>query len=199
MKTTPLKKSFAAFLIIGSLTLAGCFNFGSGSTTQTPKTDATTKVYETGDFTITVPVAWEVIEKKDFTSDVPTQTVVVFRNNVKNETFTANIVIINNALQQPVETLEYAKMVNNRQKSGLYDYKETTHEDFKISIGGNDVNTYFVGFEAKKTAAENAVRYLQTYAVKGNNAYIVTGALSPAENDSVAKTIEDAVKSFKLK
>jgi hypothetical protein len=185
--------------LAATLFISGCIDLGGSNQTQTTTANDKIKTYETSAFTISIPTEWEMIDAKQFTADVPKETIVVFRNNVKNETFTANIVIVKNSLQEPVDTLEYAKMVLNRQSTGLYDYKESRREEAKISIGGKDAQTFFTDFQAKKTAAENTVRYLQTYGVKDNAAYIVTGAASTKENDSIIKTIEDTVKSFKLK
>jgi len=179
--------------------VAGCIDLGGSSSSQATPTDDKSKAYETAAFTITIPKEWEVIGEKQFTSIVPGETVVVFRNNVKNETFTANVVIIKNSLLEPVDNLEYAKMVLNREKTGLYDYKESRRDEAKISIGGKELPTFFADFQAKKSSEEKLVRYLQTYAVKDNAAYIVTGGASPKENDSTIKTIEEMVKSFKLK
>jgi hypothetical protein len=200
MNNQSIKRITAITLaIIPLVLLGGCFNFGGDNTGGTKTSDQNSKLYDTTAFTISVPKDWEVIDKKDFTSDVPAETYVVFRNNVKNETFTSNIVIVDNKLQEPLSSLEYAKRVINRQKTGLYNYTESRKEDFKISVGDKTDDTYFVLFEAKKSQDEKNVRYLQTYAVKGNDAFIVTGAVSPQEDDTVVKMIEDAVKTFKLK
>lgn len=182
------------------LTLAGCINLG-GSTpgTTTKPANETTVTYETGQFSISIPKDWEVIESKDFTSDVPKETVVVFRNNVKNENFTANINIVRNTLQDPTSTLDYAKMVLNREKTGLYNYNESRRDPVKILIGSTETDTFFTLFEAKKSTADKNIRYLQTYAVQGENAYIVTGAAAPSEDANMLKTMEDTIKTFKLK
>lgn len=186
--------------VLSLLTLSGCINLGGGSTAGTANTaSTTTQTYDTSEFTITIPQGWEIIEKKDFTSEVPQETQVVFRNNVKNENFTANVNIVKNILQQPVSTTDYANMVLNREKTGLYNYTESRKDSTKISIGGTDTDTFFVLFEAKKSASDNVVRYLQTYAVKADSAYIVTGAVSPQENAAMIATVESTVKSFKLK
>ncbi len=192
----------AHYILVASalsiFTLSGCFSFGDSS--QTPKpADETTVLYETGQFSIRIPKSWEVIDSKDFTSEVPRETVVVFRNNVKNENFTANINIVRNELQEPISTLDYAKMVLNRQKTGLYNYKESRREDTSMTIGGAATSTFFTLFEAKKTTDDKSVRYLQTYGVKAEYAYIVTGAVSPSENENMVKTMEDTIKSFQLK
>jgi hypothetical protein len=182
------------------LTLSGCINLGGGTTTPTKTaTDQTTQVYETNEFSISIPKGWEIIEKKDFTSDVPATTQVVFRNNVKNETFTANVNIVKNTLQQTTSTTDYANMVLNREKTGLYNYTQSGKEQTKISIGGTETDTLLTLFEAKESTSANTVRYLQTYGVKSENAYIVTGSISPKENETVLTTIESIVKSFKIK
>ncbi len=200
MKSQKLKQvSVLACAIASMFLLGGCINFGGGGTSGGTKTvDERSKLYDTNDFSIVIPKDWEIISKADFTSEVPQETVIVFRNNVKNEDFTANVNIVKNKLQEPISTIEYAKRVDNRQKTGLYNYKESKNETAKITIGDKTVDTFYRLFEAKKGSDEKLVRYLQIYGVKGNDAYIVTGAVSPKENDSVVKTIEDIVKSFKL-
>lgn len=191
------KKSTLTVLLIVMLSFSGCFNFGGSDSSKTTDENATT--YTTNAFFINVPKAWDIIEKDDFTMDVPPETQVVFRNNVKNETFTANVIIIQNLIQTPLPSLEYAKMVYNRQSTGLYDFKEINKNVVKIKIGDKEEQTNFLSFEAKKGPSEKLIRYLQTYAVKDNNAYIVTGAISPQENANTVKFVEDIVKSFNLK
>jgi|GEM_PF-1277051 len=204
-KTSSVLISASKILILAVLCtgiLSGCIDFSGGnkstSGSQTAVDDQH-KLYETNVFSAIVPKDWDVYEKDDFTSDVPSETIVVFRNNVKNENFTGNVNVVQNILQQSTSILDYAKMVNNRQSSGLYDYKEIKKEETKMKIGSREEPSYIVTFEAKKSPDEKVIRYIQTYAISGNNAYIITGALSTQENDSVVKTIEDIVKSFKLK
>ncbi len=199
-----LKKFQVLGLLVTSiLVISGCFNFGSNPGTTTSKPTANDRIRTIDDlkydFTIQLPREWDVIEKKDFTADVPPETVVVFRNNIKNEDFTANVSIIRTELQTPKETLEYAKEVINRQKNGLYNYKETKRDLVKIQIGDKNVDTYLTYFEAKKDPGNDVVKFMQTYAVKNNAAYIALGAMSTKENDNNAKTVEDIIKSWKLK
>lgn len=199
------RKSSDKFLIFAISALAifllgGCFNFGgSGTGSGTKTVDERSKLYDTNDFSVVIPKDWEIISRAEFTADVPEETVVVFRNNVKNEDFTANVNIVKNSLQEPISTDEYSKRVSNRQKSGLYNYKESKNDPVKIKIGDKDIDSFYRLFEAQKGPDEKLVRYMQTYIVKGDSAYIITGAVSPKENDAVMKTIEDIVKSFKLK
>jgi hypothetical protein len=185
--------------MFGLLVLSGCSS--GGSTTQKTTDDDKTRIIDSAsyDFNVRIPREWDVIEAKEFTSDVPPQTVIVFRNNVKNEDFTANVNIIRNTLQNSKETLDYAKQVLNRQKNGLYNYKESGRDLVQVSITGKKSDTYLTHFEAKKDPSSDLTRFVQTYAVKGTEAYIVTGSMSPKENENNIKTVEDIVKSFTIK
>lgn len=197
-----LKKNAIIVTITASIiALTACANpFASGGNTgKTATVDDLHKLFDTAEFSVVIPKDWEIIQEPDFTNEVPVETHVVFRNNVKNETFTANVVIVKNFLQTSVPSLEYAKMVINRQKLGLFGYKENSKDSYKIKIGGKEEETYFTRFEAKKSSDEKLIKYSQTYAVKGNNAYIVLGSVSPQENQNTVKTIEDIVKSFAIK
>ena len=182
-------------IVFSGLSLTGCFNFG-GDTAAT--VDARSRVYESDEFTITIPREWEVIEKNQFTSNIPKETEVVFRNNVKNETFTATTQVLKKPLQEEVSTLDYARMVINRQQD-LYDFRELAREEVKMKIDGREENSYLIRFEGRKAPKEKLVRYSQVYAVKGKNAYIVLAAYAPQENESVVKTMEDIVKSLSVK
>lgn len=196
-----LKKIFQVALISISLAgLTGCFNFG-GSNTNNQKTavDERSRIYENTEFSVKIPKEWDIIEKKDFTQEVPQETQVVFRNNVKNEDFTANVNIVRNTLQNSKETLEYAKEIINRQKTGLYDYKELKKDLVKISISGKDFDSYLVEFEARRDPSENITKFIQTFGVKGGNGYVIMGGVSLKENSNTVSTVEGIVKSFIVK
>ncbi len=185
-------------LVIPLLFLSGCFNFNQEKTKK-PATDERSRIIEHSEFTLKIPREWDSIEPKDFTNEVPQNTLMVLRNNVKNENFTANVNILKNNLQIPKETLEYAKEVINRQKNGLYNYKETKRDLVKTQIGEKKFDTYMVYFEGKKSPESEMVKFIQTFGVKANFAYIVTGAVSPNENSNTVNVVEEIVKTFALK
>ncbi len=196
MQTTTKKILGISIMMVTVLALSGC---GNSSTQQKPTTDERSRVIDNAEFTMRIPREWDVIEAKDFTADVPAETTMVVRNNVKNEDFTANVNVIRRSLQTTKETLEYAKEVINRQKSGLLNYKETKRDVSKMKIGDKTVDSYVVTFEGKKDAESDLVRFVQTYAVKGNMGYIVTGSYSLKESGDNMNTVEEIVKSFSLK
>jgi len=184
------------------LVLGGCFNT-DGSTPATPTTNGSTpstqsKVFNNNLFAFNFPGDWDVIQPKDFTSEVPQETLVVVRNNIKNDTFTANINVVRNALQKDISSLDYAKEILNRQKTGLLDYRETKREILPISIGGQNQETYYVEFEARLNATEPVTKFSQTYAVKDKAGYIIMGSYSIDEQSAVIDKISSVVKSFKV-
>lgn len=198
MSTTTTRKKILNFSLIALtvLALAGCGN--SGTQTKTT-TDERSKDLDYPEYTMRIAREWDVIEAKDFTADVPQETALVVRNNVKNEDFTANVNILRRNLQTTKETLEYAKEVINRQKSGLLNYKEDKRDVSKMNIGDKKVDSYVVTFEGKKDAQSDLIKFVQTYAVKGNYGYIVTGSYSLKESGDNMNTVEEIVKSFSLK
>jgi len=176
--------------------LSGCF---SGSNNTNTTADTRFRVYDAQDYSLLVPKDWDTIDKSQFTSQVPAQTDIVFRNNVKNENFTATIAIMRPVLQEPIPTLEYAKMVYNRESSGLYDFKVIRKDPMKIKIGDKEEDTYFLIFEAREAPDGKLVRYIETSGTKGNAAFIAKAGLSSQENENTRQLLEDVIKSFRIK
>lgn len=193
-----LKKTTPIIILVCTLILGGCFSFTQKPETKAP-TDERSRLIENSEFSVRIPREWDIIEPKDFTSEVPQNTLMVFRNNVKNENFTANVNILKNNLLTEKTTLEYAKEIINRQKTGLYNYAEIKRDLVKIQTGDKKVDTYLIKFAGKKSAESEMANFIQIYAAKGNFAYIVTGALSPKETSNAASIIEEIIKSFGVK
>lgn len=191
------KKLLLSILIVSSLLLSGCFSFDGG--TQSPTTPTSTelsKIYNNGEFRLQYPPSWDVIEPKDFTTEIPGETQVVIRNNIKNENFTALINVVRNNLQTDKSTLDYAKEVLNRQKTGLLDYKETKREITKVSIAGSQQETYYTEFDGRLNPVDPVIRFIQVYAVKDRKAYIIMGSFSAQEQTPVIDLLQKMVKSF---
>jgi hypothetical protein len=198
MKTSTRNTLRASLVTLTILALSGC-----GSSTSLPLATNTaniqSRLIDSPEFTLTIPHDWDVIQAQDFTSDVPPETQLVVRNNVKNDNFTANVSIIKRGTSNSIATLDYAKEVINRQKTGLLNYKEDNNSSAKIQIGGQPVDTYLETFEGKKDAQSDLIDFYQTYAVKGANGYIVTGAYSPQETTDNINAVQAVVKSFSVK
>jgi len=196
------KKLIALTLITPALFFSGCFSVDNSGipTTNTDQAQGSnlTKTYNNNQYAFSFPTDWDIIEQKDFTSDIPRETQVVVRNNIKNDTFTANINVVRNDLQVTQSSLDYAKQILNRQKTGLLDYKETKREIIQIPIGGQSTETYYTEFEARLNQSEPVTKFVQAYAVKDKAGFIIMGAFSTQENTSVINKVNAAVKSFKV-
>lgn len=194
------KKLLGSLLIGTSLILSGCFGTDGGSAPLPGPDDNSTqsKSYQNSQFAFSFPGAWDVIEPQDFTSDIPRETQVVARNNIKNDTFTSNVNVVRNDLQVTKSSMDYAKEILNRQRTGLLDYKETKRELLNISVAGQSQETYYTEFEARLNATDPVLKFAQTYAVKDKAGYIIMGTWSLQENSAVIDQIVSTVKSFRV-
>ncbi len=196
------KKLITITLIASALLLSGCFgvdNSGGGSSPSDQGQNSNlTKTYNNNQFAFSFPSTWDVIEPKDFTSEIPRETQLNVRNNIKNDTYTANITVVKNDLQLTLSSLDYAKQILNRQKTGLLDYKETKREIIQIQVGGQSTETYYTEFEGRLNQTEPVLKFIQAYAVKDKAGFIIMGSFSTQENSSVIDKIIAAVKSFKV-
>lgn len=194
-----MSKKLICIGIISLTLLSGCFSTDSGSTGgTTDSSNSQLKTYNNNQFSFNYPDAWDLIEAKDFTSDIPKETQIVVRNNVKNETFTATVNVVDNPIQTDKSSLDYSKEILNRQKTGLLDYKETKREIVKVSIGGQDNETYYTEFDARLNPTDPINKFIQTYAVKDKHGYIIMAAYSQQESSTVTDQLQKIVKSFKV-
>jgi hypothetical protein len=194
------KKLLSILLIATTLMLSGCFS-SDGQTTTSSGTDGNApdnKVYQNSQFSLSFPGSWDVIEPKDFTSEIPPETQLVIRNNIKNDTFTANINVVRNDLQLTMSSLDYAKEIINRQRTGLLDYKETKRDIINIQVGGQSEESYYTEFEARLNQTDPVTKFVQTYAVKDKAGFIIMGSYSTQENTTVVDQVNAVVKSFKV-
>ncbi len=186
-----------------TLVLSGCFNFSGKQDKKTsPVTNQISstqiKQYQSAVFDLDYPKNWELITPQNFTSDIPVQTQLVIRNNLKNEIFTANVNIVKNNVPDKITTLDYAKEVLNRERTGMLNFQETKRELTKINIAGTDTETYTAEFTARLTQSDPLIHFIQTFGIKGTSGYIILGSYSLQENTTVVNKIKNIIKSFKL-
>lgn len=186
--------------IITALTLAACGSDESdeSATVENPS-QASKSNYETNEFKISYPTQWEVIDSTSYTSNVPPEILVAFRNNIKNEVFTANLNISKNELNENINSLDFAKSSMAKAKSTLVSFEEINTENYSIEYGGEAIETLITEFQGKKTASEPVVRFKRLSLVWGNQAFTVSGAYLPGEDEAVIQAIDDMLRSFALK
>lgn len=188
-----MKKSikFLVTLLTIPLVLTGCF-------ASEEETASITEIYETNNFSISVPQDWEILEKSEFTSNVPQSTIAAFRNNIKNEIFNANINISvqNTNLTDP---LDLAKSSKANAKTNLISFQEIETKNMEVQSGEQTIKGVLMEFQGKRNTQESIIRFKQLYVIQGNTAYTVTAAYLPDEDDTVVQYIDEMLNSFALK
>jgi len=187
------KTTLILTIIIGTSLLFGCGE--SDTTNQTP----VQTTYSGSTFTIYTPDGWTILEPKSFTSNVPQNTLVGFMSNIKNEVFTANVNVVYMALDKEIDARDYAKSNVMTAQKALISFKEIGKEEYDFAYGEDVIKTYISTFEGKKNVQEPIVRFKQLYVVLNTDAYVITGAYLPSENESIVKTVDEMLHSFSLK
>lgn len=176
--------------------LTGCFGGGEEVTREVPENYTE---YEVPAFSIHIPDNWKVIEPKDFSDEIPHGTQIAFHSNVKSDIFTTNANIAKRLLTSPQTSMEFARSSIGVNKENLMNYREVARDDkFNILIGEEIEKTILILFEGKLRETDPTVRFIQTYAVKGADAYTITAAYSGMADEFEIEAAENIVKSFKI-
>ncbi|MBD3360670.1 hypothetical protein GF366_02605 [Candidatus Peregrinibacteria bacterium] len=193
-KELKMKQSikFLVSLLTIPLLLTGCF------ASDEEEVASTTEVYETSNFSISIPQDWEILEESEFTSNIPQSTIVAFRNNIKNEIFNANVNISvqNTNLTDPSDL---AKSSKANAKTSLISFQEIETKDIEVKSGDGTIKGTLMEFQGKKSAQESMIRFKQLYIIRGNTAYTITTAYLPDEDGTVVQYIDEMLNSFALK
>lgn len=191
-----MKIKLPILIIVSQIFLAGCFN---GNSNAEPKKIEGFHLYESPEFSIQIPNDWDVLTPVNFKSDMPKNAVIAFRNNIRNVKFTANVVIVKNSLAEKISSADYAKALLEKVKNSLSSYKESAAEKRNLPIGGQDTQSLFTDARGRTSEDSDIRRYMQISAVKDKTAYVVTGAMSAAEDEGIVEKIKTAIGSFEVK
>jgi len=190
-----MKIKLLILIAVSQLLLIGC---GNNANTG-PKKIEGFHLYESAEFSIQAPNDWDVLTPVNFKSDMPKNAVLAFRNNLKNAKFTANVVIVKNSLTEKILSADYAKALHERVKNSLSSYKELAAEKRNLLIGAQDTESLFTDAKGRTSEDSDIRRYMQISAVKEKTAYVVTGAMSAAEDQAIVDKITTAIGSFEVK
>lgn len=182
------KKLLIPLLLIGTLTLSGCFGGDEEGNTE-PKPESPAGIYKTVEFQINKPDSWEIFQKKDFTSDVPPNTQVVMRSKQKNEIFIANVSVIKNFLPEGLSQKDYAKKIMESHRLALQNFEELDRTENE-----EGVTTLFQG---KRAAEEPLLKFVQKIAIKNKTAFISTASFILNEDEQVTKEAQEIAESLK--
>lgn len=186
-------------LIVGLALITGCSFSGTTPASTGGVEDATMQTYETDDYQITVPKAWQITRKNEFTSDIPSNVSVALQANRKNEIFVTNVNIIKNTLGETLSSLDYGKVVLENQKTVLQNFAEKGREESDTTINGKKQTILLAKFSGKRSATDPLLTFFQAYYVDDRTGYIATAAYASNEDPSVQKEAEQIVRSFSIK
>ncbi|MFC1616312.1 hypothetical protein ACFL21_04165 [Patescibacteria group bacterium] len=186
------------FLILSFslILLPGCFGGGD----STPIEDLDNSYYQTDEFSIKIPMDWEIIESNKFPSNVPSELIVAFQSNIRNAKFTSTVSInkIFFGEEKTVNSDDFYKNSLRKIKNTLVNYEEISIDDIEIIRGEEFIPGVIVIYQGKQRAYDNIVRFRELYLGYGNFGYIVTAAYLTDEDESIVKNIEEMINSFQL-
>ncbi len=165
-----LKKIGAALLLMAiAMGLSGC---GNGSDVK--KVNGL-KSYETPAFTLLVDPSWKVILPGDFYAEVPQETVVAFAAPEAVDGFFANVSVVKENLKQRLSSVDYGRANITLSGQNLTDYQKI--QEGQVEVNGEKALLHI--FQARLNPTEKLLRFIQLYATRGNDGYIVTAGMLP--------------------
>lgn len=193
-----MHKKVILFSVGAAVLLAGCFG-GSSDKKEVVKKIEGFHSYETEEFRMQVPDAWETLTPLNFKSNISKNTLAAFRNNLRDPSFTANIVVLKNELASEISSTDYAKALNEKLKNNLSSYKEILIEKFNVNVEGKESESLFTHVEGRERPEADLKRFIQVSAVKEKNAFNALGAYLAKGDEGLAKKIETSIRSFEVK
>lgn len=185
-----IKKTLAALIIlIFASFLNGCFG-GNGDTTAT-----NLQTYDAGEFIINIDPEWKIVTQSDFYAEIPKETLIAFTTPEAYDGFFINVNIIREDLKQEIPAVDYARANINLSAQNLTDYQKI--QEAQIDLGGTPTLIHI--FQARLNPTEKLIRFVQLYATKGNNGYIVSGGMLPTTPKELRDKVGAIVMSFRLR
>ena len=183
-----IKKTLAAVgILVFTALLTGC---GSNGDTTTGL-----QTYEGGIFTIDINPDWKIITKSEFYPEVPKETLVAFTTPEAYDGFFINVNVIKEDITSEVSSIDYARANINLAAQNLTDYEKV--QEAQVDLGGVPGMVHI--YTARLNPTEKLIRFIQLYATKGKEAYIVTGGMLPSTPKEIRDQVGASVTSFRLK
>jgi hypothetical protein len=183
--------------LITAITLSAC---GGSDEEEITAENGSLSLYDHDNFSIVFPTDWEVTEKEDFPSNVPSSTIVSFQNKIKDEVFTANVHISIIELTDLISSKDFAKSTLAKAKNSLLAFSELSREEISFALNEDqELETFLIEFEGKKTSIEEVVRFKQIYYSHNNLGFTATGAYLPSSDETTINSIDEMLKSLALK
>lgn len=183
-----IKKSLAVLTIIMfTAVLSSC----GGSTDP----GSGLQTYEGGLYTINIDPTWKIITKSEFYPEVPKETLVAFTTPEAYDGFFINVNVIKEDMASEVSSIDYARANINLASQNLTDYEKV--QEAQVDLGGVPGMVHI--YTARLNPTEKLIRFIQLYATKGKEAYIVTGGMLPSTPKEIRDQVGASVTSLRLK
>lgn len=193
------KKSILTVAIISIFGLTGCFGGDEEDGGSNQEIAGTKKIYETNDFSIALPLDWEVVEESQFTSNVPSEAKVVFVNNLKSDRFTANVNIHVTQFTEEVSISDFATSSLEQARNTLTSFSEGQSSEISVSFGEESIPGIFLNFSGKRNSVDPLVQWQQLTVISDELGYTISGSYLSDENENVVKQVSEMLNSFALK
>ncbi|MBN2306593.1 hypothetical protein JXD20_01275 [Candidatus Peregrinibacteria bacterium] len=183
-----IKKSLAVLaIVIFTAVLYGC------KSESAPETGL--QSYDGGLYTINISPDWKIITQSEFYPEVPKETLVAFTTPEAYDGFFINVNIIKEDLTSEVSSIDYARANINLAAQNLTDYEKV--QEAQVDLNGLPGMVHI--YTARLNPAEKLIRFIQLYATKGKDAYIVTGGMLPSTPKEIRDQVGASVTSFRLR
>ncbi len=153
------------------------------------------KVYEGGIFTININPDWKIITQSEFYPEVPKETLVAFTTPEAYDGFFINVNVVKEDLTAEVSSIDYARANINLAAQNLTDYEKI--QEAQVDLAGTPAMVHI--FQARLNPTEKLIRFIQLYAVKGKDAYIISGGMLPSTPKEIRDQVGASVTSFRLR
>lgn len=182
------KKIFIFIFII--FTIISCWD-----DTWTSSWDDIQAIYETKNFSITIPAKWDIIKNVWTILPKPSNWEIVFdaASNINNDDFYRNILVLKQEINSDLTSLDFIIWNYIWAKKEYFYIKSLAEKNVII----NSKKTKLYQFEARYSEDTPIVKFLQTWIICNNNWYIITIAIEKS-NLSIDR-YEGLLASFKCK
>lgn len=194
-----MKKLLTILLITLSLLfISGCGGDESKTSEifDSSELDATEfKLYASQEFTIKYPINW--IIKTDFDKSFPNTTVTSFTDSSRDG-FKPNINIDKRKITSGTDSISFGNELLKKHESDLIDFKKIAQQNISFKVAGNKQDSIISVFEGKNNSEGEKYKFIQTYAIKGEYAYTITGTMLTSETDDITSKITTSLKTLEL-
>lgn len=155
-------------------------------------------LYETEQFSLNIPVIWNVIT--DSTNILPKPSTWSISLAVSSDRelngFSNNLIILSEDIKEDINSIEYSNINNVWTRNDYYQYKLLSENDIVFETSNISSKLYI--FEARYSQKTPKVNFLQTAIVCPNNKwYVITIGLSQTLTDFAR--YENILKSFECR